>query len=61
MEPNGKGITEKELRELPEVFGMLLWQEDDGPARVTDSENVEWSLGFYKGVLSKVKVLPAFM
>lgn len=61
MEPNGKGITEKELRELPEVFGVVLWQDDKGPIMVTDSKNVEWTLGFYKGVLSKDKVLPAFM
>lgn len=61
MEPNGKGMTEQELKELPEVFGTLLWQEDDGPCRVTDSEEIEWSVGFNKGVLSKCRVKPVFM
>lgn len=53
VEPNGKGITEQELRELPEVKDFVLWQEEDGPTTVTDSQGDTWFIGFYDGKLSK--------
>ena len=56
MEPNGKGITEKELKELPEVSDIVLWQDDDGPCNIIDHEGSEWSIGFNGKILSKRKV-----
>ncbi len=53
MEANGKGITETELTDLPEVENVILWQDSDGPTTVTDSQGRIWFIGFYEGKLCK--------
>jgi hypothetical protein len=53
MEANGKGITESELANLPEVENVVLWQDDDGPTTVTDSQGIGWFIGIYDGKFCK--------
>lgn len=53
MDINGKGMTQQDLELLPEA-NVVLWQPDDeGPVCVTDKYGAMWSIGFYKGVLSR--------
>lgn len=52
MEANGKGITELELSELPEV-DLVLWQDYEGPTTVTDSQGIVWFIGLHDGKLCK--------
>ena len=52
MEVNGKGITETELAALPEA-DAVLWQDNDGPTTVVDSNDQTWFIGMYKGRLCK--------
>lgn len=53
MEANGKGMTESDLVAIPEVYDVVLWQDDDGPTTVTDQEGTRWFIGLYNGRLSK--------
>ena len=53
MEANGKGMTELELRELTEVKDVVLWQDNDGPTTVIDSQGTGWFIGMYNGRLCK--------
>lgn len=57
MKPNGKGITQQELELLPEV-NTVLWQDDDGPQTIVDSNNQTWFIGIQKagGPLCKRKL-----
>ena len=55
MEPNGIGMTQTDLEKLPEVFGVVLWQDDEGPTTVIDSQGRGWFIGMYKGKLCKCK------
>lgn len=52
MEQNGKGMTEQELMALPKV-NAVLWQDDDGPTSVTDSQGRSWMIGIYQGRLCR--------
>jgi len=45
-------MTEKELKELPEV-NVVLWQDDDSPTTVTDFQGRTWFIGTHKGRLCK--------
>ena len=54
MEASGKGMTERDLRDLPEAKNVVLWQPDnDAPTSVVDSEGVGWMIGFYQERLCK--------
>jgi hypothetical protein len=52
MEANGKDITQAELENLPEM-DIVLWQDDDGPTTVIDSNGQAWFIGMQKGQLCK--------
>jgi hypothetical protein len=56
MESNGKGMMEQDLRELPEVENVVLWQDDDGPTSVIDAQGRAWMIGLYQGMLCKRRV-----
>jgi len=53
MEANGKLITEQDLNQLPEDNIHVLWQDDDGPTSVIDSQERAWMIGLYNGNLVK--------
>lgn len=55
MEKDGSGITLTDLRQLPEVKNVSLWQNEDGPSVIIDDDSVKWMIGFYMGKLSKRK------
>lgn len=38
-------MTEQELMDLPVVEDLVLWQDDDGPTTVTDSQGRSWFIG----------------
>ena len=56
MESNGKGMTQQELINLPEV-DAVLWQEDGGPSYVIDSQGRKWVIGTHEGRLCKRRFL----
>ena len=53
MKPNGEGMTEQELKDLPEIKNKVLWQDDNGPTTVIDSEGAEWFIGTFNDKLYK--------
>jgi hypothetical protein len=57
MEPNGKGMTEQDLKDLPQSGPVVLWQpDDDGPISAIDSDGQAWMVGFYQGRLCKSRM-----
>lgn len=52
--PKGEVMTEEQLQKIPEV-NAILWQDDDGPTSVIDSQGVAWMIGTYQGNLCKRK------
>ena len=48
-------FTERDLREIPET-DAVLWQDDDGPTSIIDSQGIVWMIGKYNGWLCKRRV-----
>jgi len=55
MKEDGTGMTLDDLKQLPEVKNVCLWQSEDGPSAIIDDDGVKWVIGFNKGKLSKRK------
>jgi hypothetical protein len=46
-------MTQEELDKIPQVGDVVLWQEEDEPTSVIDSQGVAWIIGWFQGVLYK--------
>ena len=55
MDAYGRGMTQGDLDRLPEVQdAVVLWQPGQfAPVAVIDEYGVSWSIGLFKGILSK--------